>query len=414
MFESLFASQLAIHRHRTAPLRTEREQFLQELRRQGSSHANLLQSASRLVYIVQFLNLRSLRPVTFDEIMDAGKVWVKKREPQRVRTLSRCAVYGFTGLARRFLKFHGYLTEPPKPPQPFADRLRKFLTFVKVQKGLRPETIRGYRWHVVQFLEWFATRHKKFSSLSLTDIDNYLLWQSKNWTAWTLRQAANTLRSFFHLAWTKNWCPAVLPEAIKGPCLRKDHTAPVGPSWDEVQRLLRCEKQDTPASMRVQVLLLLFSLYGLRTSEATRLVLNNFDWRTKTFLVRRAKNYTLQRFPMFPTFESAVTRYLKLGRPNCQSEYLIVTLRPPYRPLDTGSVSAIINSRMTQVGIRSRRKGPQSLRHACATQLLKKNMSLQEIADFLGHRDCLTVGIYAKHDVDALKRVAALDLCRGL
>jgi integrase/recombinase XerD len=244
--------------------------------------------------------------------------------------------------------------------------------------------------------------------------DSYLLWRSKKWTAWTLSQAANTLRAFFHYARTKNWCPAVLPEAIKGPCFRRDHAAPVGPSWNEVQRLLRCEKQDTPASMRVQVLLLRFSLYGLRTSEATRLLLNNFDWKSKTFLVRRAKNYTLQRFPMFPTFESAVTRYLKLGRPHCDSEYLIVTLRPPYRPLATGSVAGIINSRMTRLGIRSRRKGPQSLRHACATQLLRKDMSLQEIADFLGHRDCLTVGIYANHDIGALKRVAALDLCRGL
>ena|SRR6267378_704025 len=86
MFELLFTSQLSIHRPRTAPLRTEREQFLEELRRQGSSHANLLQSASRLVDVVQFVNLRNLRPVTFDEIMDAGKVWVKKREPQRVRS----------------------------------------------------------------------------------------------------------------------------------------------------------------------------------------------------------------------------------------------------------------------------------------------------------------------------------------
>jgi site-specific recombinase XerD len=414
MFESLFTSQLAVHRHRTAPLRKEREQFLEDLHRQGASRATLWQSAGRLVYIVEFLNLRDLRPVTFQEIKDAAKVWLKNREPKRVHTVSRCAIYGFTGLARRFIKFHGYLSEPAKPPQPFSDRLSKFLIFLTDQKGLRPDTVRSYRWHTEEFLKWFATRHKKFSAVSLTDLDAYLLWQSKKWTAWTLRQAANTLRSFFQYARTKNWCPAVLPEAIKGPCFSMDHAAPVGPSWDEVQRLLRCEKQDTPASMRVQVLLLLFSLYGLRTSEATRLLLNNFDWKSKTFLVRRAKNYTLQRFPMFATFESAVTRYLKLGRPNCQSQYLIVTLRPPYRPLDTGSVAGIINSRMTRLGIRSPRKGPQSLRHACATQLLKKDMSLQEIADFLGHRDCLTVGIYAKHDVGALKRVAALDLCRGL
>jgi hypothetical protein len=131
--------------------------------------------------------------------------------------------------SQEVLKFHGYLTEPAKPPQPFPDRLGKFLTFITLQKGLRPETVKGYRWHVEPFLAWFATRHKKSSALSLTDIDSYLLWQSKKWTAWTLRQAANTLRSFFQYARTKNWCPAVLPEAIKGPCFRMDHATPVGP-----------------------------------------------------------------------------------------------------------------------------------------------------------------------------------------
>ena len=92
MFESLFTSQLAVHRHRTAPLRKEREVFLEDLRRQGASQATLWQSASRLVYIVEFLNLRDFRPVTFQEIKDGAKVWLKKREPKRVHTVSRCAI----------------------------------------------------------------------------------------------------------------------------------------------------------------------------------------------------------------------------------------------------------------------------------------------------------------------------------
>lgn len=413
MFESLFTFQLAVHRHRSAPLRTEREQFLEDFRRQGASHRSVLQAASRLVYIVHYLRLTKLRPIGLDEIWRAAKVWVKNREPERVRSVKRSAIYNFTGLARRFLKFHGLLIDPPKPPQPFSDQLQQFVNFIALEKGLRPDTVKGYRWHGAQFLEWYAARHKKFSSVSLTDLDDYFVCQSKKWTGFTLRTAANTLRVFFQYARAKHRCSGVLPEAIRGPILRRNPRS-VGPSWIDVQRLLQSEKLDTPASTRAQVLLLLFALYGLRTSEATRLLVNNFDWKTKTFTVRRAKNYTLQRFPIFPKFESAITRYLKFGRPNCQSEYLIVTLRPPYRPLYVGSVAHIINSRMVGLGIKSLRKGPRSLRHACATRLLSKDMSLQEIADFLGHRDCLTVGIYAKHDFDALKKVVATDLCRGL
>jgi len=78
------------------------------------------------------------------------------------------------------------------------------------------------------------------------------------------------------------------------------------------------------------------------------------------------------------------------------------------------AVSQLINDRMKKLGIQSIRKGAISLRHACATQLLQKNMSFQEIADFLGHRDCLSVGTYAKHDFNALKRVAAVNLCGAI
>jgi len=58
--------------------------------------------------------------------------------------------------------------------------------------------------------------------------------------------------------------------------------------------------------------------------------------------------------------------------------------------------------------------GPHSLRHACATELLKQGASLREIADFLGHRDCQSVEIYAKFDMQSLLKVAALDLCGAL
>jgi hypothetical protein len=37
-------------------------------------------------------------------------------------------------------------------------------------------------------------------------------------------------------------------------------------------------------------------------------------------------------------------------------------------------------------------------------------VSLQEIADFLGHRDMHSVSIYAKHDICNLRKVAAFRL----
>jgi integrase/recombinase XerD len=414
VFEELFTFQLAMHRHRSAPLRVERETFLEELRRQGASRHLLLQTASRLIYIVHYLRIPNLRSVTTDEIRQAARVWVKNRDPDRLRTFSRSAIYGFTGLARKFLRFHGCLSEPPKRLQPFPHQLEKFMVFITKERGLRAETVKGYRWHVITFLNWLSQQSKRFSALTSNDIDYYLLYRSEKWKPLMLRTAANVLRIFFQYAKMQRWSPGVMPEAIKGPCIYGYHSLPAGPSWFDVLRLLRFERPDRPGSMRMQVLLLLFALYGLRTSEATGLLLNNLDWKNKSFTVRRSKNNILQQFPILPALESALTRYLKLGRPNCHSDYLLVTQRPPFRRLDSHSVSQDIHWRMRRLGIQSMRQGPISLRHACATRLLSKDMSLQEIADFLGHQDCLSVGIYAKHDIKGLKKVTKVDLCRGL
>ncbi len=411
MFTSLFALQLAVLRHRSAPLRLEREQFLQDLQAKGASRNALLQSAGKLVYVVRYLNLTHLRPITSAAILRAGRSWLRDRDPERVRSVSRSAIYGFTGLARRFLKFHGYLVDPPIPPQPFADQLKKFDRFLVQQRGLSPGTVESYGWHAAHFFSWFETRHKKLSALTLLDVDRYMARQSKKWKPWTMRQTASTLRILLRYAKMQRWCCGIIPEAIRGPSILRHQSFPAGPSWVDVQRLIRAEKQNTPGSTRVKVLLLLFAMYGLRTSEATGLLMKNIDWKNKTFTLRRAKNYTVQRFPIFPQFELAVKRYLELGRPNSPCNNLLVSLRPPHGPLRCGSVSLLITYRMKRLGIQSVRKGPVSLRHACATELLKNDMSLQEIADFLGHRDCLSVGVYAKHDFNALKRVAAVDLC---
>jgi site-specific recombinase XerD len=87
-----------------------------------------------------------------------------------------------------------------------------------------------------------------------------------------------------------------------------------------------------------------------------------------------------------------------------------VTLGQPYRPLGAPGLWQIVSRRFRQLGVKSERRGPHALRHACATHLLKKGTSLKDIADFLGHRDAKSIGIYAKYDTRSLRKVAAFRL----
>ncbi|HKN23964.1 MAG TPA: tyrosine-type recombinase/integrase [Candidatus Acidoferrum sp.] len=413
MFQTIYTFQLAVHRHQSAPLRRERERFLEKRRDDGANRHLLQHDATLLIHIVDQLKIEKLRPVSNLEIKGAARKWLRKIVKERKTVPSETAFYSFTGLAKRFLQFHNSFVEPKKVPTGFEPIVKRYVEFLEIDRGKHSSTVISYRWHTVHFVNWISLRHKELRSLTLSDIDNYLREQSKRWNTWTLVTATNAVRSFLRFTRDQR-LTHVIPEGVRGPRARKRVVHAVGPSWIDVKRLLRSESLDTPASMRVQVLLFLFALYGLRTSEATGLTLNSFDWATNTFTVRRAKNYKLQRFPIFSRFRAGLKRYLTLGRPQCSSNFLLATLRPPYRALKPGSVSAIISSRMEKLNIPSYRKGARSLRHSCATRLLSKKMSLQQIADYLGHSDCASVSIYAKHDLSSLKRVVQPDLCDGL
>lgn len=66
--------------------------------------------------------------------------------------------------------------------------------------------------------------------------------------------------------------------------------------------------------------------------------------------------------------------------------------------------------RYEKTGIQCRRRGPHTLRHACATRLLQQGASFKEIGDFLGHRSAESAGIYAKVDLATLRLVADFSL----
>jgi integrase/recombinase XerD len=201
---------------------------------------------------------------------------------------------------------------------------------------------------------------------------------------------------------------------IRGPMLRRDIFEPQGPKWCDVLRLLKSTKGDQVIRIRARALLMLYAVYGLRSSEAIRIRLSDIDWERNSFTVRRAKRGGLQQFPMQPEVGEAIQHYIQRARPNCDCPEVFVTWRKPFRPMRPHTMAHVVGKRMKALGIQSRHHGPQSLRHACATHLLAKGAHLQDIADFLGHRSRESVRTYAKFSRESLMEVAEVDLTAGL
>jgi integrase/recombinase XerD len=185
---------------------------------------------------------------------------------------------------------------------------------------------------------------------------------------------------------------------------------PVGPSWDDVKRLLAAAEGDLLADIRDRALLMLLAVYGLRAGEVTVLCLKDFDWEREVLSVPHSKSQRPRTYPLCRPVGDAVLRYLREVRPRCDRQEVFLTLMAPLRPLVPTGLAQVVKRRLRALGLNLPHYGPHALRHACATHLLAQGLSLKEVGDHLGHQSPETTRIYAKVDLAALRAVGDFNL----
>ena len=131
----------------------------------------------------------------------------------------------------------------------------------------------------------------------------------------TIQTYASTLRAFFRYAEGRGWCRPGLAAAIMAPRVFPYEALPVGPSWDDVNRLLAAAQGDRPADIRDRALLMLLAVYGLRAGEVVGLRLEDFDWEREVLTVPHGKRQKPRTYPLCRPVGDAVLRYLREVRP---------------------------------------------------------------------------------------------------
>lgn len=400
-----------LNRHRQAPLLKERERFFSHLQQQGTSRKALQNLAGTLLHVMRVLKLNEMRDVSLEEIQRAGRRWAYQQ-----RSNPRACSYGnsassFIYAAKKWLRFHGRLQIPSPSHMRFSDQLADFAQYMALEKGLSPHSVQSHCSKTSKFLQWFAERHRLLERAKVEDVDEFLAMKgASGWSRRSVAVTADALRAFFRCAEIRGWCARGIANGIQGPRVYKYENLPQGPNWGEVKTLLKSVKGSGQAALRARAILSLLVVYGLRSGEVSRLMLDDFDWREEVFVVNHSKRGGPRRYPLQRDVGDAILQYLQRGRPRCACRHLFVTLTPPYRPLSWAALWTLTSRRLKANAIQCPRRGPHVLRHACATRLLEQGASFKEIADLLGHQSLESVAIYAKVNLPALRGVAAVDL----
>jgi site-specific recombinase XerD len=279
------------------------------------------------------------------------------------------------------------------------------------EKELSPVTIFHRCWRVKRLLGRLLVKGGSLHAITPRRIDVAFqkLLEPRRYSRETIRGWADALRAFFRFAEARGWCRKGLAGTVRSPRVFSHASLPLGPSWDDVQRLLAMTEDDQPHNIRARPILMLFAIYGLRRGEVNRLRLEDFDWEHEVFRVVSSKTGRVRTYPLIRSVGDAILRYLRAVRPRSSHREVFLTLYPPIRPLRT-TPSQLVSDRLQSLHVSAPHYGPHALRHACATRLLAAGLSLKEIGDQLGHTYPNSTRIYAKVDLVGLREVADFDL----
>jgi integrase/recombinase XerD len=411
MFDHLFTRPTALARHRAAPLAKERRDYLDRLAGQGMSLSLVKQTAGYLLVITRLLRLGE-RPgiiVSVEEIEEAAKRWATRRVKWQNYKPGLCSKGRFISVATSWLESIARLERRSDPVSRFEPWLLEFDDYMVKERGLSEVTRRGRRWSINHCLSKLGTG-VSLTNLTITDVDSLLrsLGEELGYSRTTLQKFAGDLRAFFRFGATRGWCRKGLADAICSPRVYSLASLPIGPSWDDVKRLLALTEGDRRKDIRDRAIIMLLAMYGLRAGEVRRLRLEDFDWENELLSVRCSKTLTGRVYPLSRPVGDAVLRYITEVRPRTHHREVFLSVHGPIQPLTV--IWPIVGERLRQLGVTTTHRGPHALRHACATHLLAEGLSLKQIGDHLGHTDPDATRIYAKVDIVGLRRVADIDL----
>jgi integrase/recombinase XerD len=285
--------------------------------------------------------------------------------------------------------------------------ISSFLTHVKVEKGLSPNTIEAYHHDLVKFDVFARKRKLSLETVRRDDLVDFLasLYRQKLESKTVARHLV-TLRNFFRFAQIHDLIVEDPTANLESPKIRR--SLPGYLRLEEVEKLLDQPDVKTPQGLRDRAMLEVLYSTGLRVSELTGLRVTDLD--TKVGCVRCIGKGDKERIvPVGRRALHIVERYLRDARPElvrkakgAASSQLFVNRRG-------GKISRVgVWKILSMYGRRAELRiplTPHMLRHSFATHLLERGADLRSVQLMLGHADISTTQIYTHVVEERLKQI---------
>jgi site-specific recombinase XerD len=282
--------------------------------------------------------------------------------------------------------------------------LADYHKYLLEERGLTSATVLRYQRFTRRFLTQRASRNGGVlgcEGLTRMEINDYLLAASARLVVESAKREAADLRSLLRFPYLRRLIGTDLGATMPPVAAWRGTRLPQGLRAADVEAVLNgCDRSTT--SGRDYAVLCLLARLGLRSGEVAALQLGDIDWRLGEILVR-GKARRRDRLPLPADVGAALAAYLPEDRPRCAVRQVILTLYAPARPIHPSSITNVVRRACCRAGVPE--VGGHRLRHALATEMLRRGADLIEIARVLRHSDLGITSDYAKIDRTALQAV---------
>jgi integrase/recombinase XerD len=269
-------------------------------------------------------------------------------------------------------------------------RIKTFLDFCRVEKGLAPNSIDSYRRDLGKFESYFPGANGVPDAEQIRRYIDSLY--GCGLSSRSIARHTTTLRNFYRFLVAERAIERDPTELL--PLPKHWSTLPKLLNREQVEAILRAPDPAQPKGARDRAMLQLLYATGVRVSELCGLRTGDIEMGLGVVRVT-GKGNKQRLIPVGKPALAAVAAYLETGRPGLlkgrASAYLFVTAR---------------GGRMTRQGFWKLLAGygqkvgifhhltPHVIRHSFATHLLEGGADLRSVQTMLGHADIATTQIY--------------------
>jgi len=295
--------------------------------------------------------------------------------------------------------------------------IRRYLSFIEVEKNYSKFTIRNYSHYLGMFRKWFEKHYEQEYIEKLTSemVRKYRLFLARYETKEGKRLSPTTqsyyviaLRAFLKYC-AKRGVKTLSAEKVDLPKPSEHQIKFL--DREQVERLLMAPDTSNISGLRDRTILEVLFSTGLRVSELAKLDIDKIDLKEREFGIL-GKGRRMRLVFLSERATQWLGRYLSARTDPFRALWVRIPKSGDWDPT-MGNEKARLSIRGIQRIVEKYRRSaglpikvsPHVLRHSFATTLLQQGADLRSVQEMLGHKNVATTQIYTHVTNPQLKEI---------